>query len=159
VNGTVAYYVGPVLVGEVAIWAHIAHPADSDPPADQPIESATGEAYRKFFVSYSHQDATIVDALERAYTALGDSYVRDVRKLRSGEEWNPALLRMIEQADIFQLCWSIAAGESKYVMQELRHAVDQRRSQGFIRPTYWENPMPPPPEELADLHFSRLELV
>jgi hypothetical protein len=66
---------------------------------------------------------------------------------------------MIEQADIFQLCWSAAAGESKYVLQELRHAVDQHRSQGFIRPTYWENPMPPPPEEIAALHFSRLELV
>jgi hypothetical protein len=26
----------------------------------------------------------------------------------------------------------------------------------FVRPLYWEQPMPEPPEELRDIHFARL---
>ncbi len=157
VNGRVAFYVGPVLVGEVKIWAHVSETAEEQ-RAGQPAASVTADAYRKIFVSYAHQDAKIVDALELAYEALGDIYLRDVHALRAGETWNPALLRMIEQADIFQLCWSTAAKRSTYVKQEWGHALKQRRPAPFVRPTYWELPMPTPPAELKDIHFAYLKV-
>ena len=81
-----------------------------------------------------------------------------MKKLRSGEAFDPALLQMIEMADIFQLCWSKAAKDSRYVTREWRHALGQKRSDPFIRPTYWEKPMPDAPSELGHLHFSLLEL-
>lgn len=156
VNGRVAFYVGPVLVGEVKICALLSEAEASQPEVHG--EPVTSDAYRRIFVSYAHQDARIVKALAKAYQALGDTYLRDVTTLRSGQRWNPALLRMIEQADIFQLCWSAAAKRSKYVRQEWRHALKQERPEAFIRPTYWDVPMPAPPAELADIHFARLEL-
>lgn len=156
VNGSVSFYVGPVLVGEVKIWAHFSDEAGPD-EADRPDASATADPYQAVFVSYSHEDALIVEELERAYSALGIKYLRDVRVLRSGEEWNPALLKKIDEADIFQLCWSSAARRSRYVKQEWRHALGLERS-NFIRPTYWQQPIPKPPKELAHVHFAFLNL-
>jgi hypothetical protein len=66
---------------------------------------------------------------------------------------------MIERADIFQLCWSQAAKLSKYVEKEWSHALKQGRLPSFIRPVYWETPMPEPPAELAHLHFARYQLA
>ena len=94
---------------------------------------STVEPYQAVFVSYARQDAGIVDQLERAYAALGFDYLRDVRVLRSGEKWNPALLRKIEEADIFQLCWSKAAKASANVEQEWRHAMRLNRT-AFVTP-------------------------
>lgn len=84
-------------------------------------------------------------------------YLRDIRVLRSGETWNSALLGKIEGADIFQFCWSQAAKRSEYVTQEWRHALAQKRK-SFVRPMYWQIPMPEPPPELADIHFIYLSL-
>ena len=64
---------------------------------------------------------------------------------------------MIDQADIFQLCWSQSAKKSPYVEREWRRAL-MRNRESFVRPLYWEDPMPPPPAELASLHFARYEI-
>jgi hypothetical protein len=157
-NGKLAFYVGPVLIAEVKLWAHFSE--DTEPvaaPSYSTYTEVTNNAYQSIFVSYSHQDTSIVEQLERAYRALGMQYLRDVSILRSGEEWNPALLRKIDEADIFQLCWSSAARASVYVEQEWRHALNLERS-NFIRPTYWEQPLAEPPPELASLHFAYMDL-
>jgi uncharacterized protein YjbI with pentapeptide repeats len=155
-NGKLSFYVGPVLIAEVNFWACFSE--DNEPIADPAYAEVTNDAYQAIFVSYSHQDTAVVNQLERAYRALGMQYLRDVSILRSGEEWNPALLRKIEAADIFQLCWSSAAKSSVYVEQEWRHALDLERSH-FIRPVYWKQPLPEPPLELASLHFAFMELA
>ena len=89
---------------------------------------------------------------------LGMQYLRDVQFLRSGEAWNQAIMKKIEEADIFQLCWSSHASQSPYVEQEWRHALHQARP-SFIRPVYWEKPMPAPPDQLATMHFAYLPLT
>jgi hypothetical protein len=38
-----------------------------------------------------------------------------------------------------------------------QNAIEQNRS-NFIRPLYWQLPMPEPPHELAQLNFSYLKL-
>jgi TIR domain len=98
----------------------------------------------------------VVDKLEKAYLALGMTHLRDLRVLRSGEHWNGRLLKKIEEADIFQLCWSKTAKRSRYVKREWRHALQQERP-NFIRPVYWERPMPVPPRELKTIHFAYLD--
>ena len=139
VNGRIAFYVGPVLVAEVPIWTHFREEADTS-ATDQPDTQVTTDPYQRIFLSYSHQDALIVQQVERAYTVLGMQSLRDVLVLRSGEKWHPALLRHIEQADIFQLYWSTNAKHSMYVEHEWRYALKQARP-SFIRPLYWEQPM------------------
>ncbi|HEV7920515.1 MAG TPA: toll/interleukin-1 receptor domain-containing protein [Thermoanaerobaculia bacterium] len=150
-QGSVQFFAGPVLIGEVAISVQVAQ------GAPQPLKDVAAQSYRNIFVSYAHTDGAIVDRLGQAYQALGDQYLRDVEMLRSGEQWNPALLAKIEQADVFQLCWSAAAKQSRYVEQEWRYALDLHRRL-FVRPVYWQKPLPEPPAELAPLHFAFLEL-
>ena len=156
VNGRVAFYVGPVLVAEVPIWTHFQAEADVSAAA-LPDTQVTTDSYQRIFLSYSHQDALVAQQVERAYTVLGMQSLRDVHALRSGEEWHPALLRHIEQADVFQLFWSHNAKHSTYVEYEWRFALTQARP-SFIRPLYWEQPMSDPPPELAAIHFAYFPL-
>jgi hypothetical protein len=156
-RGIVRLYVGPLLVGELPVWTVVQRSTLADPALD------AGHAVRpltQVFVSYSHKDERIVDSLERAYQLVRIDYLRDVRLLRSGDQWNPAILRAIEQADRFQLCWSQAAKESPFVEQEWRRALKVRTAKDpqFICPFYWTKPMSAPPAELSDLHFAYLEL-
>jgi hypothetical protein len=142
--GQVSFYVGPLLIGSMALSIVV-----GDPDASA---IALGFAYRNIFVSYSHKDRDIVDQLERAATAIGDTYLRDTKVLRSGEEWSEAVLAHIDRADVFQLCWSEEAKQSIYVDQEWRHAHRLAR-RNFIRPMYWKEPMVEAPPELRELHF------
>jgi TIR domain len=116
--------------------------------------------HQRVFASYSHKDLAIVRQAEAHVEALGNLYFRDRLTLRSGEEWEPRLLELIDQADIFQLFWSSNSMRSEYVRREYEHALALGR-RGFIHPNYWEVPMPRssnpplPPPELAKLHFYR----
>jgi hypothetical protein len=94
---------------------------------------------------------------------MGDRYLRDVHDLRAGERWSERLEGLIREADVFQLFWSWNAMRSDYVEQEWRYALGLRRPH-FVRPTYWEVPLPAapdremPPEELSRLHFQLLTM-
>ncbi|GJL64320.1 MAG: hypothetical protein NPIRA04_29740 [Nitrospirales bacterium] len=151
-KGLISFYVGPVLVGvvQLSIKVQATKPKMKSKRLDQ---HTTVAPFNAVFVSYSHEDTFIVDELEKAYKLLPMEYLRDVQILRSGDKWNSVLLEKIEEADLFQLCWSKAAKESPYVEQEWRHALKQSR-EGFILPLYWEKPMPVPPSELSALHFT-----
>ena len=154
-NGNISFYIGSILIAEISISAFI-----TDEPvtvgSDQVYGSVADDPYSAIFVSYSHEDTFIVQELERAYTALGLQYIRDVNILRSGQRWNKELLSKINEADIFQLCWSKAAKKSKFVKREYKHALKLKR-EAFLRPVYWEVPMPDPPKALKDIHFAYLQ--
>jgi TIR domain len=157
VEGHILFFVGPIAVAEIPVTIDVSDARERMDPVEAETGDRTARPYRRIFVSYSHQDTPIVEALERAYTALGDSYLRDVKILRSGEQWNDAILRHIPTADVFQLCWSSAARQSAYVEQEWQCAARLRKPY-FIRPVYWENPMPPAPPDLAEIHFTFVPL-
>ncbi len=163
-EGRIDFYVGPILIGETQLYAVVtdeAHKFDnykSESSSDDTFWEETGTSpYRAIFVSYSHKDSFIVDRLELAYRALGDEYLRDIAVLRSGEKWNPALIEKIYRANVFQLCWSEFAKRSANVEEEWHHALSLRR-QNFIRPMYWQIPMPTPPKELSDIHFAYIRI-
>lgn len=67
-------------------------------------------------------------------------------------------MKMIDNADLFQLFWSTGAAQSVYVRQEWQYALQRSRGEGFIRPVYWEQPLVSPPVELKHVHFASLEL-
>ena len=152
--GKVSFYVGALIISEINIWLLVSDsaPYEERIKLDKPD---TASIYPAIFVSYSRDDTMIVEQLGAAYKALGMKFLRDVESIRSGEEWHPTLLKMIEEADIFQLFWSNNSSKSKIVKQEWQHALSLDKK-NFIRPVYWEKPMPKPPEELSHIHFAIL---
>jgi hypothetical protein len=155
-TGRISVYLGPLLIGEVSLSIEL-NAAGID-ARQKERRRASSLPYQAIFVSYAHTDAAIVDQLERAYKVLGNEYVRDVNTLRAGQRWHETLLQKIEEADVFQLCWTKSASRSSNVEREWRHALGLERAD-FIRPIYWQRPMPEPPSDLAPLHFAFLELA
>lgn len=156
-RGHVRIYVGPLLVAEIPTSVRVSDDIMSEELV--PTEAAGVRPFARVFVSYSHSDTRIVSLLQQAYELVNIDYLRDLTLLRSGEWWDARLLKEIERADRFQLCWSEAASRSPYVEREWRHAlaIHSTKADSFICPFYWEKPMPTPPAELAALHFAYFE--
>jgi CheY-like chemotaxis protein len=148
-TGSMTFVVEGVIVADVPLSVFVGDDLSAE------INSAVTKMYQAIFCSYSHQDSAIVERVERAYKALGLDYLRDIYTLKSGQEWDEQLLKLIDQADIFQLFWSEAAAKSPYVEREWRHALSlNREATRFIRPVYWKQPMPAVPSELGHIHFA-----
>ncbi len=158
-NGYVSIFAGGLLFAEIPVSIFVQQAAGR---ADIPggFASQMVRAYRKVFASYSHQDGDIVRMCRAAAETTGDRYLMDVTLLRSGQQWNDALLQAISEADLFQLFWSKAAAASEHVANEWRYALQLLPNRpGFIRPVYWSSELFPLPPELAPIHFERLDLV
>jgi hypothetical protein len=170
-RGQLTVYLGAFILADIALAFKVDNAAQPPPaPSLRPLVSTgsgprepgltpvTAVPYQKVFPSYSHKDLAIVAQAEAYGKALGHIYLRDRLALRSGEQWEVRLLELIDEADIFQLFWSSNSMRSNYVRREWEHAIALGRP-GFIRPTYWEVPMPQsanprlPPDALAPLHF------
>ena len=159
-RGRLTVFFGSIIIAEVAL--SISVEADQRVHASaEPTVAAHSMAYRKIFASYSHLDGDVVDQVQHITRSLGDDYLRDVKDLRAGEIWSARLEKMIHEADVFQLFWSSNSMRSRFVRQEWECAIALQR-ENFVRPTYWEDPLPEapnedlPPESLRSLHFYRL---
>ena len=128
-----------------------------NPLADAKFNSETTAPYHKIFISYSRRDSKITRAYKLAQQAIGNDAFLDVDDIRAGEDWRAALATAIDEADIFQLFWSKHSAASKYCAYEWQYALTQKcpenRCVGFIRPVFWEDDRPSPPEELKHLNF------
>ncbi len=152
-RGSLRVYFGVVLVAEASLSLEVA--AAGSPRVATLAPPDRCSAYQKIFVSYSHQDEQIVNLVAECIGTLGNSFLRDCFSLRSGEVWDTGLEKLIREADIFQLFWSTHSKGSRYVEREWRYALGLMR-QSFIRPVYWEEPLPDPPHELQPYHFHKL---
>ena len=154
-TGRLSVYLGLRLVADVTLRIRVDRAAP-----DGPQDPSRGRVYGKVFPSYSHQDAMVVDQIATAAGALGHQYLRDVERLRAGQDWQTELERYIDDADIFQLFWSPASMTSPHVQHEWTYALSLGRPD-FVRPVYWQQPRPSapphlPPPELDRLHFAYL---
>jgi hypothetical protein len=115
-------------------------------------------AYTRIFACYSLSDKAIVTAVSQTYLALGIDFILPVDRLGQTLNWNDQIERFIRGADIFQLFWSRAAKVSGFVEREWKYALSLvstgEKPRDFIRPVYWETPVPLPPPELSHLHFA-----
>ena len=158
-RGAVRVWCGPLLLGEVSLAIRV---TASTPGTGPPAVTESVPRYRKIFPSYSRDDRAIVDAFAEVARALGDQYLQDVIVLRSGERWRARLPELIEEADIFQLFWSSNSMRSRYCREEWEHALALRRPL-FVRPLYWEDPLPQdparglPPDALRELEFVKVQ--
>jgi hypothetical protein len=160
VLGAVEVHAGPLLVAQVPLSIHVRGAGE---PQERPdiAAASTGRLFSSVFASYAHEDDQVVRAFAEAYRTLGIEVLVDKASLRAGQDWEQTLLRLIEEADLFQLFWSEAASRSPYVAEEWQHALllQGRKGERFIRPLYWTSPWPPPPAQLAHLHFAALDLA
>ena len=160
-RGRLTVYLGVIILAEVDLALRVDPAAPSASATRPPPQPDQARPYRKIFASYSHRDVEVVRQFELLATSLGDEYLRDIARLRSGADWDEALLRLIDEADVFQLFWSSNSMRSPYVQREWEYAISLARPH-FIRPTYWEDPLPSsrqpalPPDSLRRLHFSRI---
>ncbi len=162
-RGSISAYLGVILIArlDLAISVNSSHRDAEDAKTDDAIHATP---YRKIFASYSRSDAEVVRQFEQFIETTGDRFLQDVRHLRAGEKWDDGLLRLIDQADVFQLFWSSNSMGSPHVRREWEYALSLGRP-AFIRPTFWEDPFPEspadslPPESLRRLHFHRLATV
>jgi serine/threonine protein kinase len=159
-KGRMTVYLGSLILAEVPLSIRVDGNQESEPKAE-PHEIDRARPYRKIFASYARKDSWIVAELKKYAQALGDEYVRKHARLRAGEEWSDRLQQLIEEADIFQLFWSSNSMHSPFVRREWECALSLGRT-NFIRPCYWETPLPTcaeknlPPEELRRVHFQRI---
>jgi hypothetical protein len=145
-NGMVTFTVEGIIVAELPISIFVGRMV-----GESLTGAVTKPAYTSIFCSYSRDDTAIIERVEKAYKALGFTYLRDVISLRSGQDWNSEILKLIETADLFQLFWSPTAADSKYVREEWEHALKFNRP---VRPVYWQKPIPKVPDELRSIHFA-----
>ena len=155
-RGRLTVYLGSLILAEIGLQFRVSSQATtSDSMAS---ERVTSRPFHSIFASYSHADAAIVDQFEQYAKGIGDRYLRDSVHLRAGQVWSDELRKLIDQADIFQLFWSRNSMHSEFVRQEWEYALSLRRPE-FVRPTFWETPLPElpekgmPPEHLRRLHF------
>jgi hypothetical protein len=129
---------------------------------DNPLRAArlatkTAKLYDRIFVSYSRRDTQVAEAYRLAQMAIGNDVFMDSYSIRVGEDWRAALATAIDEADIFQLFWSNHAAESENVQHEwdyaLKYKCPDQHCASFIRPVFWDKPMPQPPEPLSHLNF------
>jgi len=160
VKGRVSAYLGPILIAEVALRFRVESGHLTAP--DGPMEPDHGRMFRRIFASFAPADRPVADQFERFARAMGDEYLSSCTALRAGDAWDDRLRELIDGADVFQLFWSRNALRSPMVEREWRHALSLGRP-SFIRPVYWEEPLPAdpdrdlPPDELRRLHFQRLD--
>lgn len=163
-RGRLTIFLGRIILAEISLairvdQQYIAQPNSAATTDDRHgQERSASRAFRKVFASYSHRDLGIVEEMERHARSFGDEYLRDWVHLRSGERWHDGLQQLIRAADVFQLFWSPNSAQSEFVAQEWQYALALGRDT-FVRPTYWQDPMPDPPEQLRSLHFHRLAVA
>lgn len=114
------------------------------------------ERHRKAFASYARADRDEVlpriQGIQKA--APGLDVFLDVLSLRSGQEWETELWKVIPRNDVFYLFWSDNARMSEWVEREWRCAL-KSRGLDFIDPVPLVSPEEvPPPPELAGKHFN-----
>jgi hypothetical protein len=157
-SGFIDVSVDGLLIGQIPM--SIAVGAESQPAKRLHVNIETAKMFSRIFASYAREDLTVVHACRQAYKALGVYLYVDRDDLLAGQSWRSVLAEMIRRTDLFQLYWSEEAAASENVSREWELAIEvggERRS-SFIRPCYWQVPMPAPPEQLKEISFGYLDI-
>ncbi len=125
------------------------------------VAESSGVRYRKAFASYASDDRdAVLGRIQGIHKVVPEMEIfLDVASLRSGQNWERELWRVIPASDIFYLFWSHHARNSEWVEKEWRCALRERGIE-FIDPVPLESPREsPPPPELSSLLFNDWELA
>ena len=159
-TGRVLVFQGPLITGEIPLVMRHVAPVRAPMRGMPPPTRSIFEALEPVFASYSHKDAAVMEYFRQARAELGQRMLVDIYDLRAGDHWQERLYEMIDESAVFQLFWSAHSAASEYCAREWRHALRHQAARPrFIQPVWWHAPMPPPPEELAHLHFQKIDVA
>lgn len=153
-EGTILFFVGPLLVGEqrlaFTIGRERAHPISN-------TATLAADTFDAVFPAYAPQDGEIADRFAAVGTQIDSPFLAEVLEMR-GREWDRDLLKRIEAAERFQLFWSAAAARSPHLEEEWKFALALARER-FIRACYWRHPAPGLPAALDEVETELRYLV
>jgi serine/threonine protein kinase/thiol-disulfide isomerase/thioredoxin len=156
-SGHLTVFLGSLVIAEVPLKVSVNSRAASAAEKISPDAVQSARRLRQIFASYSHQDEPVVAELAQVAPLFGSRFVLDRTHLDPGEDRREGLQRLIRGADMFQLFWSTNAMRSADTVDEINYAVSLGR-EGFILPTYWEEPLPrSPAEQLPPPAIERLQ--
>lgn len=158
-GGFVDIFVDGLIVGQIPV--SISVPAKrAKGPVDGAVQVETVKMLSRIFASYAHEDEALVRACKAYYRTLGIHMYVDHDELLSGDPWRATLAKLMEKSDLFQLYWSQSAADSTEVANEWQVALELSRTRpwDFIRPLYWQKPMPAAPAVLTGINFGFLDL-
>ena len=143
-GGWVRVFCGPLVIAETAVTLAIVDAAagtDAEPATEQEVRR-----YRRIFPCFAPEDSDLVRGVVAVAESLGDRYMADV--IDGQRDGAPAawMLPQIAHADVFQLFWSSNSMRSVTCQQQWEAAIQVTRPD-FIRPLYWEQPFPAPPDD------------
>ena len=158
-RGQISIYLGPLVIGTLKFAMLFSEGEEENRSVPDHEEHAKLYGKDDVFISYSRKDTEIARTFKTILSATGMDVFLDVDSLRSGQEWQPELLRRIENAKIFQMFWSENYSQSENCRMEWQHALKQNKTEGYIRPVFWKKPLlPNPPDELSKFNFQYVEL-
>lgn len=153
-EGTILFFVGPLLVGEqrlaFTIGRERAHPISN-------TATLAADTFDAVFPAYAPQDGEIADRFAAVGTQIDSPFLAEVLEMR-GREWDRDLLKRIEAAERFQLFWSAAAARSPHLEEEWKFALALARER-FVRACYWRHPAPGLPAALDEVETELRYLV
>src|SRR5262245_13425105 len=80
------------------------------------------------FVSYSSDDARLIDGLVRLMGLTGRRVFVDKNSIEPGAEWETALREAVSSSQQMVLLWCCHSRESKWVAAEIQQAVGESKS-------------------------------
>ena len=155
--GAIDVYAAGLLIAQVPLSIRVRQPGETETEESQ---VTLARMFEKVFASYSHKDKAVVDACCELSRSMGIFMYVDSASLLSGDDWEKRLREAIRDSDVFQLFWSTDSSASKEVEKEWRVALGLvgEKTERFIRPLYWQQPLPSVPRELSAFHFGQLHL-
>lgn len=114
----------------------------------------------KIFISYAHADVNQVRGIAEGCRMLGKDYFFDRHSLNAGDIFKDKIMRYIDEADLFVLCWSKNAAKSEWVRIERTYALSRIESGDNNLRIYPLSiaPEAPLPEDMSERYnFGRYE--
>lgn len=159
--GKLLIFIADIVVGRIGFTTRVNRLFK---PSQKPAKT-NEKVFKNYFISYSSKDldkvASRVQGMRISDREFAKHSFWDKMFLTPGDRYEKEIYDYIDnKADVFLLFWSSNAAASEWVRKEIKRAVARqkrmRRPENRlpeIVPVPIENPIPPPPEELSDLHF------
>ena len=120
------------------------------------VMNQTVSAYQNVYPCFSFADEELTRKVENAARSLGMEFTREVIKQRRTQTYSQTLHGMLTHSEIFQLFWSDASSTSSFIQSEWENAIRHNSQDSFVRPIYWETPIPFIHSDLRRYTFIRL---
>lgn len=163
-NGKLLIFIDDIVVGKIGFTTRVNRLFK---PSQKPAKT-NEKVFKNYFISYSSKDFDEVKRRVEGMRISDREFAKhsfwDKMFLNPGDRYEKEIYDYIDtKADVFLLFWSSNAAASEWVRKEIKRAVARqkrmRRPENRlpeIFPVVIENPIPPPPEELSDLHFGNV---